>query len=114
MLAKVYQRIAEQTVESLFEDRLDLDRLLPELYREMRSRADTIGKSGDDYDAGDLNWALDQEREAKLQVEGLADAIAELQCAISQSIPSDGQIIIRHMKSATATLRNLKRRMNAV
>ena len=61
----------------------------------------------------EVNLAADQEREANLQLEGRADAIAEMECAIGQSLPSDDQIIIGHMKSAAATLRNLKLRMDA-
>ena len=66
-----------------------------------------------DWAEEEVNWAAVQERETNLQLEGRADAIAEMECAIGQSLPSDDQIIIGHMKSAAATLRNLKLRMDA-
>jgi hypothetical protein len=113
MIARVYQALAERTIESLLADRLDLDRFLPALHREMGDQARQIAESADDYETSDLNWAADQAREAKLLMEGLADAIAEMECAIGQSIPSDDRIIIGHMKSAAATLRNLERRIDA-
>ena len=113
MLARVYQVLAEQVIESLLEDQLDLDRFLPALYREMRDKARHIAENANDYETSYLNWAIDQDREAQLAVEGLAEAIAELECAIGQSLQSDDQILVGHMKSAAATLRNLKRRMDA-
>ena len=61
----------------------------------------------------EVNWTADQQREARLQVEGLAGAIAEMECAIGQSLPSDDRITFGLMKSAAATLRNLRLRMDA-
>ena len=63
--------------------------------------------NADDWAEEEVNLAADQERETNLQLEGRADAIAEMECAIGQSLPSDDQIIIGHMKSSAAALRNL-------
>ena len=112
-LDKFYQTMAAQVVESLREEHLDLDRFVPALYQEMRSAVKTINDSADDYEPDELSWAADQEREAKLHLEGLGDALSDLDCATGQSLPSDDQIIIGRMKAAAATLRNLKRRMEA-
>jgi hypothetical protein len=63
--------------------------------------------NADDWAEEEVNWAAVQERETNLQLEGRAGAMAEMECAIGQSLPSDDQIIIGHMKSAAAALRNL-------
>ena len=110
-LDKFYSTMAAGVVESLREEHLDLDRFVPALYEEMRSAVKTINDSADDYEPDELSWAADQEREAKLHLEGLADAIVDLSAALIASLPSDDQIILGRIKAAKATLQNLKRRM---
>jgi hypothetical protein len=112
-LDKFYSTMAAQVVESLREEHLDLDRFVPALYQEMRSAVKTINDSADDYEPDELSWAADQDREAKLHMEGLSDAIAELEVVDRYSLPSDDQINLHHVKAAKATLQNLKRRMEA-
>ncbi len=111
MLSKLYDTMAAQVVESLREDRLDLDRFLPALHREMASCCTTINRDAADYEPDDWNWAANQEREAKLFLDGIGDALSDLDCALGQSLPSDDQIIVGRMRNAASTLRNLKHRM---
>ena len=112
-LDKVYEKMAADTVESLHDEHLDLDRFLPALHREMLSTVQTMQKEAGDYEPDDLNWAANQEREAKLFLEGMNDAISNLAAALTQSLSTDDQIIVGRMKTAVRTLRNLKRRMEA-
>lgn len=110
---KIYDKLAENMVETLEDQLLDLDRFLPALHREMLSRAQTIEREADDYTADQINWAANQQREAKLFLAGLDDAISDLGAALLQTLETDDQIIVGRMKSAAATLRNLKQRMEA-
>jgi hypothetical protein len=113
MLEQIYRPIARTVVEHLFDAQLDLDRFVPALYKEMQSRVATIKSSADDYEPDELNWAADQEREAKLFLDGLADAIAELEVAYKYAIPGTDALTLEHVVKAAVTLRNLKLRMEA-
>jgi hypothetical protein len=114
ILRKIYQTMAAEVVESLREERLDLDRFLPAMHREMLSCVKSISEGADDYESDDLNWAANQEREARLFLDGLTDAIAELEVADRYAVPSTDAITLGHIKAARATLRNLKRRMESL
>jgi hypothetical protein len=113
ILRKAYATIAANVAETLREERLDYDRFLPALHQQVISMVEEMDKDAAFWDLDDLNWAANQEREAKLFLEGLGDALSDLQSAITQSLPSDDQIILHRIKSAAATLQNLKRRMEA-
>jgi hypothetical protein len=114
MLRKIYQTMAAEVVESLREERLDLDRFLPAMHREMLSCVKNISDGADEYEPDDLNWAANQEREARLFVDGLADAISEIELADKYAPPCTDAITFGHIKAAPATLRNLKRRMESL
>jgi hypothetical protein len=51
------------------------------------------------------------DRTAKLAVEGLREVIGHLDAAIAQSHPSDDQILIGHIATASALAKGLARRM---
>ena len=111
-MQKVYRQAAEQVTDTLW--RLDLERFLPALHQEMLSRVRQVNATADDHEAEELNYAAEQEHESKLFLEGLGDAIAELEVADRYSASTDDRITLGHLKAASATLRNLKRRMESL
>jgi hypothetical protein len=79
LMQKIYRQAAEQVTDTLWCRRLDLERFLPALHQEMLSRVRQVNATADDHEAEELNYAAEQERESKLFLEGLGDAIAELE-----------------------------------
>ena len=108
---RVYEKIADTTVAALWDSHLDLDRFLPALHEAMLERVREVQANPDDWEVEDQNYADNQECDARLFREALLSALAELNTAIVQTLPSDDQIIVGHMKAAVATLQNLKRLM---
>lgn len=108
---KSYEKLAVQTVESLWDGHMDLDRFLPELHREILGRAKQVNASPEDYNDEDLTYWANQERESLLFLEGLDDAITQLYCVDRYALPRDDQVSLAHVRRAIATLQNMKRRM---
>jgi hypothetical protein len=106
-MQRVYQQVAEQVTDTLWSRRLDLERFLPALHQEMLSRVRQVNATAGDYEFEELNYAADQERESRLFLEGLGDAVAELEVADRYSAPTDDRITLGHVKAASAPLRNL-------
>ena len=69
--------------------------------------------NADDWAKEEVNYAADQKREARPFLEGLSDALGEVEVVDRYALPTDDQLTIGHIKSPAATLRNLKRRMDA-
>lgn len=113
-MRKRYSKLAQDMVETLFEDHLDLERFLSALCQEMASRANEIRKNSDDYDAGDVNWADNQERDYRLYLEGLTDAANELGVVVKYAPASMDQLDLAHVKAALCTLHNMKLRIAEV
>jgi len=106
-LTKRYDTLADQMVETLFDSHLDLEQFLPALAAAMESRVKSIKADADDYWIADLNWADHQERDTKLLLSGLKDAIDDLSVV---DLPAD-IIDLARVKRAASTLLSLKRRM---
>jgi hypothetical protein len=107
-----YERIARSVVECLWDEHLDLDRFLPALHKAMQEKAAEIAKNSE-YEAADHNWAANQEREAKLFLEGLADALAQMEVVIRYGQATTDKTDMGTLRAAAATLQNLRRRMEA-
>jgi hypothetical protein len=108
-LLKCHQVIAENVVETLFDSHLDMDVFLPALAAAMQERVSAMRAEADEYETDDLTWADNQERDAKLLLSGLDDAISDLAVV---GVPFDAVDMCR-VKSAESTLRNLKRRFDS-
>jgi hypothetical protein len=69
--------------------------------------------NADDWAKEEVNYAADQKREGRPFLEGLSDALGKVEVVDRYALPTDDQLTIGHIKSPAATLRNLKRRMDA-
>ncbi len=104
-----YTKMAECTVESLWDSRLDLDRYLQELKAAVQGRIQDIQTSPDDYTAEELNYAEEMERDCQLKLDRTDAALSQLRCALGQVLPSDERIIVGHIKTAATILQEQKR-----
>ena len=104
-----YTKMAETTVESLWDSRLDLDRYLQELKATVQGRIQDIQTCPEDYDVEELNYAEAVERDCKLKLDRTDDALSQLRCALVQVLPSDDRIIVGHMSKAVTILEEMKR-----
>ena len=109
LLMKRHQVIAENVVETLFDSHLDMDVFVPALAAAMQERVSAMHAEADQYETDDLTWADNQEREAKLLLTGIDDAISDLAVV---GMPFDAVDMCR-VKTAEATLHNLKRRFES-
>ena len=111
-MLKVYQRLAEDAAETIWQNRLDLDRFLPALVKAIADSARKTEECPKDYDDEELNYAANQKREVTLFLEGLGDAIGELSVVEHYGESTTDHIDMGHIRSALAILRNLKRRVD--